>query len=106
MEHPLLLPFDLLDFMERFPAVSQLGFFCLPCLAFIGLQSIPPAVSQSENVLPIYTKLGKPRYPTQDQIQQMNADSRPTAPESSTLNKRSFILSVPVNGLAILEVSN
>lgn len=57
------------------------------------------------NVLPIYARLGKPRYPTQDQIQRMNTESRPADPESSTLNKGSFALTVPVNGLAVLEVS-
>jgi len=51
-----------------------------------------------------YTKLGKPRYPTQAQIEQLRAASALTPPENLDLSNQTLTLDVPGNGLAVIEL--
>ena len=57
------------------------------------------------NVLPAYAALGAPRYPTPRQVTELNRVSAPGAPEATRLRKGAIQLTVPVNGLIVLEVS-
>ena len=56
------------------------------------------------NVLPAYAAMGSPRYPTRQQIAQLNRSSATGAPQRLTLHGGELRLSVPVNGLALLEI--
>ncbi|HTP38214.1 MAG TPA: hypothetical protein VMI92_01450 [Steroidobacteraceae bacterium] len=57
------------------------------------------------NVLPTYRALGSPRYPTVRQVADMNRASADNAPERQTLRKGGLTLSVPANGLVLLELA-
>ncbi len=57
------------------------------------------------NSLAAYRAMGSPRYPTQAQIEQLNRESALAAPEAATMKNGAVDLEVPVNGLAVLEVS-
>jgi xylan 1,4-beta-xylosidase len=49
--------------------------------------------------------MGSPRYPTQAQIEQLNRESALAAPEVAAMKNGAIELEVPVNGLAVMEVS-
>ncbi len=59
--------------------------------------------AQHGNPLPTYEKMGRPPYPTEAQVREMNRDSALPAPESAHLDGGHLRLTVPVNGLALLE---
>ncbi len=56
------------------------------------------------NVLPAYAAMGSPRYPTRQQIGQLNRSSATGAPQRLSLRGGELRISVPVNGLALLEI--
>ncbi|HEX9472547.1 MAG TPA: hypothetical protein VF931_00040, partial [Steroidobacteraceae bacterium] len=56
------------------------------------------------NVLPAYAAMGSPRYPTAAQVQQLNRASAPGAPEHTSLRHGEIRITVPVNGLVVLEL--
>ena len=66
--------------------------------------SIARVDEQHGDTLALYDKMGKPRYPTQAQIQQLRKESRLPAPELTHLNNGKLTLQVPVNGLAVIRV--
>jgi len=56
------------------------------------------------NPLRAYASMGSPKYPTREQVAEMNKASALGAPEESTLKGGHLELSLPVNGLALVEV--
>jgi len=56
------------------------------------------------NTLALYEKMGKPRYPTQDQIRDLRENSRLPDPAYDELTDGSYTLQLPVNGLAVIQV--
>jgi xylan 1,4-beta-xylosidase len=56
------------------------------------------------NTLALYQKMGKPRYPTQNQIRELRQQSQLPDPEFYKLNGGSLTLQLPVNGLAVLQL--
>ena len=56
------------------------------------------------NVLPAYEAMGKPKYPTQKQIEELNRASALREPERTSLKQGELRIAVPVNGLAVMEV--
>ena len=56
------------------------------------------------NTLALYEKMGKPRYPTQDQIRDLRENSRLPDPTYDELTDGSYTLQLPVNGLAVIQV--
>ncbi len=56
------------------------------------------------NPMTAYKAMGSPRYPTQAQIQALNAASALPAPEHRKLTNGSLELTLPVNGLAVMEI--
>ena len=48
--------------------------------------------------------MGKPRYPTQAQIQQLRKQSGLPSPEQTHLINGKLTLDLPVNGLAVIRV--
>jgi xylan 1,4-beta-xylosidase len=55
------------------------------------------------NTLALYAKMHKPRYPTQNQIQELREQSQLPGPEYEELKDGSLALEVPVNGLIVLQ---
>lgn len=66
--------------------------------------SIARVDSQHGDTLDLYDKMGKPRYPTQAQIQQLDRGSRLKSSEERHLKNGSLELQLPVNGLAVIQV--
>jgi xylan 1,4-beta-xylosidase len=56
------------------------------------------------NTLALYEKMGKPRYPTQDQIRDLRENSRLPDPAYDELTDGSYTLQLPANGLAVIQV--
>jgi xylan 1,4-beta-xylosidase len=56
------------------------------------------------DVLAAYFKMGKPRYPTQAQIKELRQAAEPGRPGSETLQNDALTVSVPPDGLAVIEV--
>jgi xylan 1,4-beta-xylosidase len=57
------------------------------------------------NPLVAYQAMGSPRYPTQAQVEALNKASTLPAPEDRRLDKGVLDLTLPVNGLAVIEIS-
>jgi xylan 1,4-beta-xylosidase len=57
------------------------------------------------NPLRAYAAMGSPRYPTRKQVTEMNKASAFPTPEDSALKDGRLELTLPVNGLAVIEVS-
>jgi len=56
------------------------------------------------NPMPTYRAMGGPRYPTEAQIEALNRASALPAPQRQKLNKGVLELTIPVNGLAVIEI--
>jgi xylan 1,4-beta-xylosidase len=56
------------------------------------------------DVHPIYEKMGSPRYPTQSQIKQLQAAAQLPAPETRELKNSELTLTLPAQGLALIEL--
>ena len=66
--------------------------------------SISRVDEEHGNTLGLYEKMGKPRYPTQDQIRDLRENSRLPDPAYDELTDGSYTLQLPVNGLAVIQV--
>ncbi len=78
-------------------------------IEFKGVQqgaavSIARVDEKHSDTLALYDKMGKPRYPTQAQIQQLRKDSRLPSPEQTHLSNGKLTIELPVNGLAVIRV--
>jgi xylan 1,4-beta-xylosidase len=62
------------------------------------------ADSEHGNTLAAYKKMGSPRYPTQAQVRALNAVADLDSAVNGRLEKGSIALTVPVNGVVLLEV--
>ena len=56
------------------------------------------------DVLAAYDKMGAPTYPSKEQVQQVREVEQPGAPEVEHLKGGSFTLTVPSQGLAVVEI--
>ena len=56
------------------------------------------------NTLAAYQAMGKPRYPTQAQITQLNSAATLPQPQRAMLSEGKLRLSIPVNGLLLLTI--
>jgi xylan 1,4-beta-xylosidase len=57
------------------------------------------------NPMTAYQAMGSPRYPTQAQIEALNKASTLPAAEVRRLDKGALELTLPVNGLAVIEIA-
>ena len=57
------------------------------------------------NPLRAYAAMGSPTYPTREQVAQMNKASALPKPEQNTLKNGQLELTLPVNGIALIEIS-
>jgi xylan 1,4-beta-xylosidase len=69
-------------------------------LDFRGIPANSPVLIQRVdehhgNTLVSYERMGKPRYPTQAQIQQLNAESKLLAPEKRSLTSGKLVIDLP-----------
>jgi xylan 1,4-beta-xylosidase len=69
-----------------------------------ALVSIARVDEKHGDTLSLYDKMGKPRYPTQAQVQQLRKQSDLPSPEQSHLNNGTLTLDLPVNGLAVIRI--
>lgn len=58
------------------------------------------------DVLAAYDKMGAPAYPSQEQLRQLREVVAPAAPEVEHLRGGSFTLTIPDQGLAVVEVEH
>jgi len=77
-------------------------------LDFSGLHGSPDTLlsridSTHGNTLAAYQRIGSPRYPTLEQIKQINSESALPPPEHIQIGAGRLTLQVPVNGLALIE---
>jgi len=56
------------------------------------------------NPLRAYASMGSPKYPTREQAAELNNASTLPAPEQARLKNGQLELSLPVNGLAVIEI--
>lgn len=79
-------------------------------LRFVGVAptakvSIERVDEMHGNPLRAYAAMGSPTYPTREQVAKMNKASALPAPEQSELENGQLELVLPVNGLAVIEIS-
>lgn len=55
---------------------------------------------------PTYIKMGSPRYPTQQQMAALNNASKLPVPEIQELNNGQLTISIPAQGLVLIELSS
>jgi xylan 1,4-beta-xylosidase len=60
--------------------------------------------AQHGDTLGAYDRMGKPRYPTQAQIQELRRDSQLGAPETVHAGNDGLTVTVPQKGLAVIEI--
>jgi xylan 1,4-beta-xylosidase len=53
---------------------------------------------------PAYKKMGSPRYPTETQIEALRSATRPSAPENRDVHNGELTLTLPSQGLAVIEL--
>ena len=78
-------------------------------LDFRGIPPDSPVLVQQlderhGNTLASYQRMGKPRYPTQPQIQELNTESRLPAPEKRSLSNGGLVITLTPNALVLLEI--
>ena len=56
------------------------------------------------DVLAAYDKMGAPVYPSQEQLRQLRMVTQPEPPEKSHLHDGSMTLTIPAEGLAVVEI--
>jgi xylan 1,4-beta-xylosidase len=62
------------------------------------------ADSEHGNTLAAYKSMGSPRYPTQEQVRELNRVAETDSTQNLRLSKGSIKLELPVNGVLLLEV--
>ncbi len=68
--------------------------------------SIQRVDTEHGNVLPVYAKLGKPRYPTRAQVALMNAATKLPPPERGHLTSGVLTLTLESNALVLVTVAS
>lgn len=70
--------------------------------------STPVQVTRADaehgNTLAAYKRMGSPRYPTREQVAELNRVADMPRPQGSHLTNGRITLEVPINGVALLEV--
>jgi xylan 1,4-beta-xylosidase len=58
------------------------------------------------NVIQAYDGMGRPAFPTRDQIVQLRVAGKASPPEKTVLKEGSLSISIPPQGLVLITVSN
>ena len=80
----------------------HLNFKGVPAGARVSIQRVDETHG---NPMTLYRKMESPRYPTLKQVAALNESSALPAPERTQLKDGQLDLSLPVNGLALIEVA-
>ncbi|MFZ0744689.1 MAG: glycosyl hydrolase family 39 [Terracidiphilus sp.] len=83
------------------PVTLRLRFRGEPSGARVTIQRVDETHG---NPMTAYRTMGTPRYPTQAQIASLNKASTLPAPERENLRDSALDLTLPVNGLAVIEI--
>lgn len=83
------------------PLTMHLSFAGIPADAALSIQRVD---EKHGNPITAYRAMGSPRYPTQAQIAALNRASALPAPERRHLANGVLNLTLPVNGLALIEI--
>ncbi len=83
------------------PVKLQLNFKGVASGTAISIQSVD---EEHGNPMKAYRAMGSPHFPTQAQINALNAASALPPPEHRKLTNGSLELTLPVNGLALMEI--
>lgn len=58
------------------------------------------------NVIKTYDAMGRPAFPSRDQIVQLRAAGKPSPPQTAALNNGSLTVTIPSQGLALIKLSS
>ncbi len=58
------------------------------------------------NVIKTYDAMGRPAFPTRDQITQLRAAGRPSPPQNLALRNSALTISIPPQGLVLIKLSS
>lgn len=92
---------DLDKASQAAPTTLRLSFKGVPARAQVTIQRVDETHG---NPMIAYRAMGSPRYPTQQQIESLNKASALTTPEVRKLTNGVLDLTLPVNGLAVIEI--
>jgi xylan 1,4-beta-xylosidase len=92
---------DMDKLAEGKPITMKLTFKGVKSAAHVTIQRVD---EKHGNPLTAYKAMGSPRYPTQAQITELNKTSALPAPEHARLKDGELTLTLPVNGLAVIEI--
>jgi xylan 1,4-beta-xylosidase len=78
----------------------------------LAVKGVPPTApvtiervdDEHGNVLPVYAKMGRPQYPTPEQVEQMNLQTKLPAPEATHLQNGELTLTLEPNALALISI--
>jgi xylan 1,4-beta-xylosidase len=73
----------------------------VPPQAFVSIDRVD---ATHGDVLAAYARMGKPQYPTQEQIKELRRAASLDEPETAKLDHGSFNLTLPAKGLAIVTI--
>jgi xylan 1,4-beta-xylosidase len=62
--------------------------------------------SDHGNVIKTYDAMGRPAFPTRDQIAKLRLAGKPSPPEQASLKDGSLTVKIPPQGLVVVKVSN
>jgi xylan 1,4-beta-xylosidase len=93
---------DMDQLAQGVPVTLRLKFKGVPA----GAKALIQRVDETHgNPWPAYRAMGSPRYPTQAQIETLNKSSSLPAPESRRLKDGVLELTLPVNGLGVIQIT-
>jgi xylan 1,4-beta-xylosidase len=84
------------------PMTMRLDFKGVPSRARVSIKRVDETHG---NPMTAYLAMGSPRYPTQAQVEALNQASTLPVSEDRRLDKGMLELTLPVNGLAVIEIS-
>ena len=83
------------------PKKVKLVFKNVPPSAHVAIRRVD---ADHGNTLGLWQKMGSPRYPTQEQLEDLRQEPRLPGPDSQDLVNGTLTLELPVNGLAVLQI--
>jgi xylan 1,4-beta-xylosidase len=75
----------------------------VPAQAAVSIQRVD---NEHGNVLPAYAKIGKPDYPTPQQVEQLNRTTALPSPEQTQLKNHQLTLTLEPNALVLITTSH
>ena len=92
-----------MDMLQGSPLTLHLNFKGTSAQAKVSIERVD---GSHGNPMTLYKSMGSPRYPTMKQVAALNEASALPPPEKSVLKDARLKLSLPVNGLALIEITD